>query len=131
MSSAYHPQTDGQTEVVNKCLETYFRCFLTNKQNKWFQWLHLAKWWYNSTYHTSSKMTPFQALYGHEPLTWKDLATSQINIATVKDHLEENQKIVQLLKENLVAARNQMKQEADQHQTEREFEVGEWVFVRL
>jgi len=41
MSSAYHPQTDGQTEAVNKCLETYLRFFVTDKQNKWFQWLHL------------------------------------------------------------------------------------------
>ena len=40
MSSAYHPQTDGQTEVVNKCLEAYLRCFVTDKQNHWSQWLH-------------------------------------------------------------------------------------------
>ena len=64
MSSAYHPQTDGQTEVVNKCLEAYLRCYATKNKNKWAQWLHLAEWWYNSTYHTSAKMTPFQALYG-------------------------------------------------------------------
>jgi len=67
MSSAYHLQTDGQTEVVNKCLEAYLCCYATEKQNKWAQWLHLAEWWYNSTYHTSAKMTPFQALYGYEP----------------------------------------------------------------
>ena len=59
MSSAYHPQTDGQTKVINKCLEAYLRCFVTDKQNHWSQWLHLAEWWYNSTYHTSAKMTPF------------------------------------------------------------------------
>ena len=52
MSSYYHPQTYGQAEVINKCLETYLRCFVTDKQNKWVQWLHLAEWWYNSTYHT-------------------------------------------------------------------------------
>ena len=72
-SLAYHPETDGQTKVANKCLETYLRCFISDKQNKWFQWLHLAEWWYNSTYHTSAKLTPFQSLYGYEPPSWKEL----------------------------------------------------------
>ena len=48
-SSTYHSQTDGQTEVVNKCLEAYLRSFVTDKQNKWLQWLNLVEWWYNST----------------------------------------------------------------------------------
>ena len=42
MSSAYHPQTDGQTEVINKCLEAYLHFFVTDKQNHWSQWLHLS-----------------------------------------------------------------------------------------
>ena len=47
MSSSYQPQIDGQTKVVNKCLESYLRCFVTDNQNHWSQWLHLAEWWYN------------------------------------------------------------------------------------
>jgi hypothetical protein len=57
MTSTYHPQTNGQTKVVNKCLETYLHCFVTDKQNKRFQWLHLAKWWYNSIYHVCQNET--------------------------------------------------------------------------
>jgi hypothetical protein len=95
--------------------------FISDKENKWFQWLHLAEWWYNSTYHTSTKMTPFQNLYGYKPPSWKELATNHIKFASVKDHLDENQKILQLLKENLTVARNQMKQQVDQNRTEREF----------
>jgi len=93
MSSTYN-KTNGQTKVVNKCLETYLHCFVNDKQNKWFQCVHLAEWWYNSTYHTSAKMTPFQALYGYEPLTWKELSTTQKKVASIKDHLDEIQKIV-------------------------------------
>ena len=88
MSSAYHPQTDGHTQVINKFLETYLRFFVTDKQNKWFQWLHLVEWWYNSTYHTSMNMTPFQSLYGYEPPKWKDLIANQARVASVNDHLE-------------------------------------------
>jgi hypothetical protein len=52
-------------------------------------------------------------------------------ICVSKRPFDESQKILQLLKENLTVARNRMKQQADQNQTEREFEVGDWVFVRL
>lgn len=50
MSSAYHPQSYGQTERVNQCLETYLRCFVHSCLRKWLQWLSLAKFWYNSVY---------------------------------------------------------------------------------
>jgi hypothetical protein len=127
MSSAYHPQTDGQTEIVNKCLETYLRCFVTAKQNKWSQWLHLAEWWYTSTYHTFAKMTPFQALYGYEPPKWKEFALINTMVQAIRNKLEEEQKNVQILKENLATTRNRMKQLADKHRLEREFEEGDWV----
>jgi hypothetical protein len=94
MSSTYNPQTNGQTKFVNKCLETYLHCFVNDKQNKWFQCVHLAEWWYNSTYHMSAKMTPFQDIYGYEPPTWKELSTTQTKVASIKDHLDGIQKIV-------------------------------------
>ena len=43
MSSAYHPQTDGTTERVNQCMETFLRCFVHSCPHRWFQWLHLAE----------------------------------------------------------------------------------------
>jgi hypothetical protein len=66
LNTAYHPQTDGQTEFVNKCLETYLRCFASEKKNQWAQWFPLAKWWYNTSYHTTIRMTPFEAVYGQK-----------------------------------------------------------------
>lgn len=67
LSTSYHPQTDGQTEVVNKCLETHLRCFTLEKQHQWVQWLPLTKWWYNNNYHEPTKMTPYEAVYGQLP----------------------------------------------------------------
>lgn len=49
MSSAYHPQTDGQTEHVNQCVEAFQRCFINACPNKWIDWIYLAKFWYNTT----------------------------------------------------------------------------------
>jgi hypothetical protein len=62
--TTYHPQIDGQTKIFNKCLETYLRCFSSEKKHQWAQWLPLAKWWYNTSYHTATHMTPFEAVYG-------------------------------------------------------------------
>ena len=68
LSKAYHPQTDGQMEVVNKCFETYLRCFASENKNYWAQWLPLDEWWYNTSYHIATRMTPFEAAYGQKPL---------------------------------------------------------------
>jgi hypothetical protein len=67
LSKAYHPQMDVQTKVVNKCLETYLRCFASENQNQWAQWLPLVEWWYNTSYHIATRMTPFEAVYGQNP----------------------------------------------------------------
>lgn len=59
MSSAYHPQTDGQTERLNQCLETYLRCMVQACPTKCAQWIPLAEVWYNSTNHSAHGLTPF------------------------------------------------------------------------
>lgn len=64
MSLAYHPQTDGQSEVVNRCLEQYLRCFVHQQPCKWHSFLSWAEFWYNTT---STGMTPFETFYGRTP----------------------------------------------------------------
>lgn len=67
MSSAYHPQGDGQTERVNQSVEAYLRCFIHACPSKWSQWLSLVEFWYNTNYHSSLNKSPFEVLYGQEP----------------------------------------------------------------
>jgi hypothetical protein len=71
-STSYHPQTDGQTEIVNKWLEGYLRNYVSGKQKAWIKWLHLGEHYYNTTFHMSIGMTPFQALYGYDASTFVD-----------------------------------------------------------
>jgi hypothetical protein len=130
-SSSYHPQSDGQTEIVNKCLEGYLRCFVSDKQTQWFKWLPLAEWWYNTSFHTATKMTPFMALYGYHPPSITSSLKEKSKVQAVEDHIKNQQQILQILKDNLTMAQNRMKQQADQHRSERSFEVGDWVFLRL
>jgi hypothetical protein len=130
-SSSYHPQSDGQTEIVNKCLEGYLRCFVSDKQAQWFKWLPLAEWWYNTSFHTATKMTPFMALYGYQPPSITSSLKEKSKVQAVEDHIENQQQVLQILKDNLTMSQNRMKQQADQHHCERSFEVGVWVFLRL
>ncbi|KAL4179330.1 hypothetical protein AMTRI_Chr13g119510 [Amborella trichopoda] len=64
MKSLYHPQTDGQTKVVNHCLEMYLQCVIGDKPKHWTKWLLLAEWWYNTATHTSIRMSPYEVVYG-------------------------------------------------------------------
>jgi hypothetical protein len=130
-SSSYHPQSNGQTNIVNKFLEGYIRCFVSDKQTQWFNWLPLAEWWYNTSFHTAKKMAPFMALYGYHPLSITSSLKEKYKVQSVEDHIEHQQQVLQILKENLTMAQNCMKQQVDQHHSERSFEVGDWVFLRL
>ncbi|XP_031252159.1 uncharacterized protein LOC116110064 [Pistacia vera] len=75
MSSAYHPQTDGQTKVVNRCLETYLKCFVNSQPQQWPRWVPWAEFWFDMTYSSSTahryneKLSP--RFYG--PFVIKDI----------------------------------------------------------
>jgi hypothetical protein len=128
LNTAYHPQTDGQIKVVNKCLETYLRCFSSKKKNQWAQWLPLAKWWYNTSYHTTTRMTPFEAVYGQKPPSILSYLLGASKVQVVDLTLTAREAILCTLKDNLFMAQNHMKQQADQGRSERQFAEGGQVF---
>ena len=64
MSSSYYPQTDGQTEVLNRTLEQYLRCFTRDYPTRWMDWIAWAKYYYNTFVHSSTKITEFEVVYG-------------------------------------------------------------------
>jgi hypothetical protein len=61
-------ERERERERVNQCLKNYLRCIVFLEPKKWLSWLPLAEWWYNTTFHTSLKYSPFEALYGYPPL---------------------------------------------------------------
>jgi hypothetical protein len=130
-STSYHPQTDGQTEIVNKWLEGYLRNYVSGQQKAWVKWLHLGEHCYNTTYHMSIGMTPFRALYGYDAPSFVDLAFGDSRAPKAKDWIQESQDILKTLKDNLQMAQNQQKIYADRHRVECTFEVGDLVFLRL
>jgi len=67
LSTAYHPQTDGQTEQINQELEQYLRMFIDHRQEQWPKWLGTAEFTYNNKKHTATQISPFEANYGLSP----------------------------------------------------------------
>ena len=131
MSSAYHPQIDGQTEVVNRSLERYLRAFATDKPASWVEWLPLAEFWFNTNFHTSLKLTTFEVLYGYPPPRLMDYVPGTTKVDSVDAHLKSRQQLTSFLRHNLVAAQEIMKLYFDKHIAERSFAVGDQVFLRL
>jgi len=85
MSRAYHPQTDGQSEALNRCIEMYLRCFVFDRPRGWLQFLPWAEFWYNIAYQTSAGMTPFQIVYGRLPPSL--VRDSAVSVVPEIDHL--------------------------------------------
>jgi hypothetical protein len=107
------------------------RCFASEKQNQWAQWLPLAEWWYNTSYHTTTRMTPFEAVYGQKPPSVLSHLLGVSKVQVIDQTLTVRETILLTLKENLVMAQNHMKQQANQGRSERQFEEGDHVFLRL
>nr|GFB09589.1 Ty3/gypsy retrotransposon protein [Tanacetum cinerariifolium] len=130
-SSAYHPQTDGKTEVVNRCLESYLRCFACDEPTSWSKYLYLAEFWYNTSYHSAIEMAPFQALYGHPPPSIPHYTLGSSQVASIDSTLMEHQRLISLLKETLKRTRQRMTEQANKHRMEKEFAIGDMVYLRL
>jgi hypothetical protein len=131
MSSSYHPQTDGQTERVNQCVETFLRCSVHACPRQWSKWLSLAEFWYNTSYHSALGRSPFEALYGHSPKHFGISSDQQLHSEDLEQWLTERNLLNDLLQHHLHRAQQRMKHQADKHRSEREFAVGDMVYLRL
>ena len=123
MSTAYHPETDGQSDKAIRTLEHMLRACVIDFGKPWDTHLHLVKFSYNNNYHTSIKVAPFEALYGRKcrsPLCWAEVDDTQLARGKVPSSTiigpeiirETTEKIIQIC-ERLKASRNRQKSYAD------------------
>jgi hypothetical protein len=127
-NSSYHPQKDGQTEVVNKSLGNLLRSLVTEHHNQWDQILPQAKFAYNDSPNRSTRKSPFQILYGMQPRglsELRDLEQSDIRSAGAEDFAAEMQKLHSQIRGQLQSSNQEYKHRADQHRRELQFEVGD------
>ncbi|RVW54084.1 Transposon Tf2-8 polyprotein [Vitis vinifera] len=130
-STAYHLQTDGQTEVVNRCVETYLRCFSYNKPRRWSTWISWAEYWYNTTFHSSTNTTPFRAVYGRDPPPLIRFGSDSTSVLAMDQLLQERDLILNELKDHLCCAQSKMKSSANAHRRAVQFEVEDFVYIKL
>jgi hypothetical protein len=107
------------------------RCFSSKKTHQWAQWLPLVEWWYNTTYHEATKLTPYEAIYGPKPLSMASYLLGTSKLHAIYRTLHTKEAIICVLDDNLVMAQNQMKQQVDQHISECTFVEVDQVFLHL
>ena len=108
MSTAYHPQTDGQSERTIQTLEDMLRACVIDFGKAWDTHLPLVEFSYNNSYHSSIKVAPFEALYGRKcrsPLCWAEVGDTQLAKGQVPDSALTGSKIIRETNEKIVQIR--------------------------
>ncbi|KAL1558777.1 hypothetical protein AAHA92_09202 [Salvia divinorum] len=109
-TTAYHPQTNGQSEVTNRALEQYLRSFAADPPTRWFNLLPWAELALNCSTNADIGMSPFQALY-------------------VQDILEERESTLRTLKERIGRSQSSMAEFANRHRRDVKFGIGDKKFI--
>ncbi|GKC97705.1 putative reverse transcriptase domain-containing protein, partial [Tanacetum coccineum] len=131
MSTDYHLETDGQSEITIQTLEDMLRACVIDFGSSWDKHLPLAEFSYNNSYHASIKAAPFEALYGRKcrpPVCWSEVGDAQL---TGPEMIRETTEMIVQIKNRLLAARSRQKSYADVRRKPLEFEVGNKVMLKV
>jgi hypothetical protein len=112
-------------------METFLRCFVHDVPSKWASWLSLVEFWYNTSHHSALGRSPFEVLYGCSPRHFGLDSTSVCTSADLSTWLQEREVMQALVKQHLHRAQDRMKRQADKGRSERQFQVGDQVYLKL
>ncbi|WVZ84234.1 hypothetical protein U9M48_031286 [Paspalum notatum var. saurae] len=130
-STAYHPQTDGQTERTNQILEDMLRACAIQYGTSWDKSLPYAEFSYNNSYQASLKKSPFEALYGRRcrtPLFWNQTGEKQV---FGPDLIRDAEQQIKMVRENLRVAQSRQKSYADVRRRDLTFKVDDFVYLKV
>jgi len=91
----------------------------------------MAEWWYNTTYHTVTKATPYEIMYGHVPPIYLSYLPGESKVELVDRSLRKREEMLKIIKFRLKRAQDRMKQVADRHRSDKSYEIGGRVYVKL
>jgi hypothetical protein len=130
-TTAYHPQSDGQTERVNQEMEIYLRIFINHYQNDWTQWLPLATFSWNARINPTTHLSPFAAAHGRQLRMGMEPTRkhSDERLQNANDMVEKMKEVKQETESALRAAADDMKRFYDAKRRPDEFEVGDEVWL--
>ncbi|KAJ9512039.1 hypothetical protein QJQ45_004614 [Haematococcus lacustris] len=132
MSSAYHPQTDGQSERANRTVEDMLRPYLNHHKTDWDQHLAAVEFAYNSSTHVGTGFSPFYLNYGHHPRTPEALLqppSTLVPSPAADAFVTTMRSNINIAKAALQRAVDKQKQQADKHRRHLEFNVGDKVLL--
>ena len=119
LSTAFHSQTDGQTEWMNQELEQYLRFFIEHRQKDWLEWLAVAEFAINNKVHTATKVLPFMANYGKELRMGGDIRRKG-KVESVTEFVERMKKVQEEAEAALRKTQEEMKRYVDRRRKETE-----------
>ncbi|GJY95973.1 putative reverse transcriptase domain-containing protein [Tanacetum coccineum] len=131
MSTAYHPQTDGQSERTIQTLKDMLRVCVLYFRGSWDVHLPLVEFSYNNSYHSSVRCAPFEALYGrkcHSLIMWAEVGKGQL---IGPELVQETTEKISQIKDRLKAARDRQKSYVDKRRKPLEFSVGDYVLLKV
>ncbi|GJT47142.1 reverse transcriptase domain-containing protein [Tanacetum coccineum] len=131
MSTAYHPQTDGQSERTIQTLEDMLRACVIDFGGSWNIHLSLAEFSYNNSYHSTTRCAPFEALYGRKcrsPVLWAEIGDSRL---IGPEMVQETTDKVVVIRDRLKAARDRQKSYTYNRRKPLEFQVGDQVMLKV
>ncbi|KAF4627116.1 hypothetical protein G7Y89_g11043 [Cudoniella acicularis] len=133
LSTAYHPQTDGQTERQNQALEHYLRIYCNANKTDWIHKLSFAEFTYNSSKHTVLNDTPFRVCYGYEPtLPWKPQSAEDRlrgEVPAARKRVEIIQREREKLSQLWMEAQANRERYYNQHRLDKHFKLHSWVML--
>nr|GEV07329.1 putative reverse transcriptase domain-containing protein [Tanacetum cinerariifolium] len=131
MSTAYHPQTDGQSERTIQTLEDMLRACVLDFERSWDVYLPLVEFSYNNSYHSSVRCAPFEALYGRKcrsPIMWAKVGEGHlIGPELVRETIEK----ISQIKDRLQVTRDRQKSYVDKRRKPLEFSVGDFILLKV
>ncbi|WVZ49241.1 hypothetical protein U9M48_000615 [Paspalum notatum var. saurae] len=131
MSSAFHQQSDGQSEATNKIITMYLRCLTGDRPRQWLQWLPWAEFCYNSSFQASLGTSPFKVVYGRDPPTLQQYNGSSARLPAVDQQLHDRDEFLMEIRDRLEQAQQYQKNQHDCRHREVVFSPGQWVWLRL
>ena len=130
-STAFHPQTDGQSERTIQTLEDMLRACVLDFKRYWVKYLPLVEFAYNNSFQASIGMAPYEALYGRKcrtPICWDEMGERKLNS---EELIKISTEKIQVVRERLKVAQDRQKSYANTRRKDLEFEVNDMVFLKV
>ena len=131
MSTAYHPQSDGQTEVLNRIIEQYLRSFVHRQPSTWGKYLPWAEWSHNTSWNSATGTTPYELTFGKKPFNFPEYIAGSSAVDAVDTLLQDRDETFQLVRRKLLKAQSRMKEQSDRRRRDVSYNSDDWVWLKL